>query len=384
MPTSSFYTKLNEISNEAGVSPRDLLLVMYFESGVSASIQNPHKDSHGRSATGLIQFAPTTLTGMGLSQEDADNFKNRSAEDQLDFVKRYVQSHRSMIGGKRFTSATQYYIANFWPIALKKMDGPNPFKNSNMVIVSKNSKNPQERGAYNENQILDVNKDGVITVGDITNILMATAKKPGFQKMLDQFNVVAGNGDVSEVRVIKKHNGVMPQSNDVATNKPQEINKPQESNSLVDRFLAQISSMLDKLMASDNKLNINKYGTKYPTNKFLIKIKSDEDLSSKLEFAKVLSFALKEELDASAKIHIYANDVEVQCSVDVQRIRGFKVLSELCNVISNTFEDATYGIKIDTTIITNATSSYEPLDIKLAEINDRKFKLKFLKGKDGR
>lgn len=375
MPTNSFYTKLNEISNEAGVNPRDLLLAIYMESGANPAAQNPHRDSHGRSATGLIQFMPDTLKGMGLSQDDADNFKYRSAENQLDFVKRYVQSHRNLIGGKRFTSATQYYIANFFPIALKKWNGPNPFRNSNTVVVSKNSKDPQEREAYNENSILDVNKDNVITVGDITNLLMKKAQEPGFKKMLDQFNMVAGNGDVSEVRVIKKHNGIMPQNNDIAINKP--IN-----NSIVDKFLAQISNLLDRLMASDNKLNINKYGSEYPTNKFLIKIKSDEDLSSKLEFAKILSFALKEELDANAKIHLYANDVEVQCNVDVQRIRGFKVLSELCNVISNIFEEATYGIKVDTTIITNATSSYEELEIKLAAMNDRKFKLKFLKGKD--
>ena len=275
MISKSFSSKLDKISDDLEMNPRDLLLVMFLESGVNPAAVNPN----GR-ATGLIQFMPSTLKGMGLSNQEVATFGQKSAEEQLDYVKAYVQNHRPLIGGKPFTSATQYYVANFYPLALQKWRGDDPIRNANVVVVDSNSRDPRERAAYKANKILDTDKDGIIKVSDITRILMQMERTPKFQQTLRQFNTVAGNGMVSE-RSMRRRKA------------------PSDTGgSMLANFFKGISHLLDTLTASEeNVMKINKYGSEYPLNKYLISIDSNSDFSSKLEFARVLSIALKEEID---------------------------------------------------------------------------------------
>jgi len=359
MISSSFSNKLNDISQELGMNPRDLLLVMYLESGANPNAVNKSIKDPEYQARGLIQFMPKTLQGMGLSKEDSLNFEKRPAEDQLDFVKKYVQSHRGLAGGKSFTSATQYYVANVWPIALKKWNGDDPVKNANVVVLD--SKNPKEAGAYKANPLLDYNKDGKITVGDLTNVLMSMEKSSGFQKMLSQFNRVAGNGDVSE-----KSKGV-----------PQPPTQMLAEKNIPSPLMNQINSFLDSFAGKQDS-----YITKYSS--YLISISSDNDFTSKLEYARILSSALKEELNIKSNIFTNGKDVQIQCNLDLDSKKSELVLKELCSAISDVFSYATKKIgslKIDTKIIQNGTPTYQELDIKLAEINYRKFHLKFAIGK---
>src|SRR5260221_4498511 len=191
MLNRSFYNKLNTISEELGMNPRDLLAVMFFESGVNPSIKNQHGG-----ATGLIQFMPDTLKGLGV--KDIKGFSNKSAEQQLDYVKRYIEGKKGLMGGKPFTSATQYYHANFFPLTLTRWKGSDPIKNRNVIVVSANSSDPRERAAYKENVVLDKDKDGKITVGDLTSVIMGASQNPKFKQMLAELNTVAGPGSVSE------------------------------------------------------------------------------------------------------------------------------------------------------------------------------------------
>ena len=157
-----------------------------------------------------------------------------------------------------------------------------------------------------------------------------------------------------------------------------------EPNMLVS-FFKRLGDILDSLTreAGSIKMNsINKYGSNYPQNKYLISVDSSSDLSSKLEFARILSLALKEEIDANTEIYTDGKDVEVQCVVNVERTRGLHILSELCNSLSETFEYATKkigGVKTNTFVMPNEDSCYQKLDIKLSETNYRKFQLKFIK-----
>jgi hypothetical protein len=345
MISQSFSTKLNDISQDLGMNPRDLLLVIYLESGANPAAKNPS------GATGLIQFMPSTLKGMGLSSQEIKTFGQKTAEDQLNYVKQYVKSHMGLVGGKPFTSATQYYVANFFPIALKKWNGDDPEKNANVVVVDGNSPNPNERAAYKQNTILDANKDNKITVGDITTVLMRMEGSSGFQKMLSQFNTVAGNGDVSEKSKFNSHQA------------------PKE----------EIANIPTQLMDRVNKF-LDSFGNNIP-NTYLISISSDSDFISKLEYARVLSSALKEELGAKSDIFTDEKNIQVQCSLNENCKPAIK---ELCSAVSDVFSDATKkigSIKINTKITQNILPSYQELDIKLAEINYRKFHLKFAIGK---
>lgn len=361
MISRSFSSKLDKISDDLDMNPRDLLLVMYLESGVNPAAVNPN----GR-ATGLIQFMPSTLKGMGLSKQDIATFGQKSAEEQLDYVKAYVQNHRALIGGRPFTSATQYYVANFYPLALQKWRGDDPIRNANVVVVDSKSRDPRERAAYKENRILDTDKDGVIKVSDITRILMQMERTPKFRQTLRQFNTVAGNGLVSE-RSMRK-------------------SAPAQHGSMLASFFKSINRLLDSLVApalasEENEMKINKYGSEYPLNKYLISIDSDSDLSSKLEFSRVLSMALKEEIDSDSEIYTNGSDVNIQCMLSAEKNRGLEVLKEFCAAFSDVFEYSTKsigGIKIYTFITPEKNSDYQKLDIKLADINYRKFHLKFI------
>ena len=343
------------------MNPRDLLLVMYLESGtnpnaINKSIKNPEYQ-----ARGLIQFMPKTLQGMGLSKEDSLNFEKRPAEDQLDFVKKYVQSHRGLIGGKPFTSATQYYVANIWPMALRKWNGDDPVKNANVVVLDSN--NPKEAGAYKANPILDYNKDGKITVGDLTNVLMGMEKSFGFQKMISQFNTVAGNGTVSE-----RSKGILQ------TQKPSQM---LAEKNIPSSFTNQVNKFLDSF-AGKQDFNLIK------SNSYLISVGSDNDSISKLEYARILSLALREELNIESDIFTDGKNVEVQCIMDTDSEKGKLIVKEMCSAISDVFSDATKkigSIKINTDISLNIKPKYRKLDIKLAEVNYRKFHLKFAVGK---
>jgi hypothetical protein len=363
MISNSFSYKLDKISNDLDMNPRDLLLVMFLESGVNPAAVNPNGG-----AAGLIQFMPNTLKGMGLSNQEVATFNQKSAEEQLDYVKAYVQNHRPLIGGRPFTSATQYYVANFYPLALQRWHGDDPIRNANVVVVDSRSSDPRERAAYNENKILDTDKDGIIKVSDITHILMQMERTPKFQQALAQFNTVAGNGTVSEINRRK---------NPIYQN---------DSGSILARFFMGLEHLLDNLIASKEH-NINKYGAEYPTNKYLISIDSNSDVSAKLEFARILSIALKEEIDSHSNIFTNGSDVEIQTVINAEKNRGLEIIKEFCAALSNTFEYSTKSIgsiKIYTFVSPNIKSNYQELDIKLADINYRKFHLKFVKGTNGK
>lgn len=356
---NSFYHKLNEIGKELGLNPRDLLLVMSFESGVNPNAKNPG------GAQGLIQFMPATLRGLGVPKDEVSDFRNVPANKQLDYVKRYIEGKKSIMGGKPFTSATQYYHANFFPKTLTRWHGNNPFFNKNVVVVGANSSDPAERAAYKGNQVLDKDHDGKITVGDLTATLMGMEKSQRFQSMLQKMNEATGqNLQVSEVRYLnKKNKNYQP---DVVA--PESKPARHEDTSMVASFLNKIENALDKLVANND-------------NKYSIIINSNNDLSSKIEFARILRLGLKEELNIQSDILLdNGRDIELACQSNV----GEDVLKEIVYAFSDVFEYATKqigGVKLYPIIVSNNSndSNKKELDVNVAYSNYRKFQLKFAK-----
>lgn len=91
----NFYPKLVQIASELGMKPEDIIAIMASESGINPGIPN----QAGAAAIGLIQFTPGTLKGLGYDKHWKE-FGNVSAEDQLDYVKKYIQSQEKLNGGK--------------------------------------------------------------------------------------------------------------------------------------------------------------------------------------------------------------------------------------------------------------------------------------------
>ena len=361
MLSPEFYHKLNQISGELGMNPRDLLLVMFFESGgINPAAHNPG------GATGLIQFMPDTLKGMGLGPKQIANFGNVSAENQLDYVKKYIEGKSNIMHGQPFTSATQYYHANFFPRTLTRWHGNDPYSNKGVVVVSKFSKHPDERAAYKSNMILDTNHDGYITVGDLIRTLSKTSQNPRFQQALSNLNSVAGSGQVSEF----SNKNTKPSNTLPTTNQQQPIQEP-KSNSFIDEFLAKVNNFVSKLIGASEK--------------HLIVIQSSADLSSKLEYARILKMALEEELGVKSDIFTDGNTVHMETQCISDKIASEQVIMEVSDAISNAFKDATKNIGslvVKASINTETQSKLSMLDVDSAIRNYRMFNLKFCKGRN--
>lgn len=338
-----FFVRLNEMCNRLKVKPEDMLAIMYLESGLDPNVANPKF-----TARGLTQIEPYILKNLGW-KGSYNEFGKLNAIDQLPYIEKYFRNVLGKAGQVR--SPTQLYIANFWPAALRN---PDVMKGDPSAVIVDSAKYPKE---YHDNKGLDVDKDGKITYGDLMRLVN------GKKKSLNQNNVYTRF--------------------DNAVNSGYQIHQPQQEQSIgsmIANFLGGLGKMLDNLTATSNT-SLNKYGDKYPSNKYIISI-SSSDLQSKLEFARILSIAMKEEIDAESDIYTNGKNVELQCVVNADRGRGLEVVKELCAAVSDVFSIATKsigGIKIYTSVSTNENPHYQILDIKLADMNYRKFRLKFAK-----
>lgn len=139
---AAFVKKVNEVSDRLGINPQWLMGVMWKESKISSSIQNPISN-----ATGLIQFMPKTADRLGIS---VDELKVMDPIRQLDFVEKYYKPYKGKI-----KSFVDMYLATFMPIALGKPDNwVMEYKGASAELIAK------------QNGVVDINKDKKITVGE--------------------------------------------------------------------------------------------------------------------------------------------------------------------------------------------------------------------------
>src|SRR5262244_4469818 len=140
--SDAFKTKVIQIASDLKVNPNFLMAVMSFESGetFSPSVKN----AAGSGAVGLIQFMPATAKGLGTTTAA---LAAMTAEEQLDFVAKYFKQFK-----KPLLTIEDVYMAVLMPSAVGK--------GSDFVLFRKPST------AYNQNKGLDINQDGLITVGE--------------------------------------------------------------------------------------------------------------------------------------------------------------------------------------------------------------------------
>lgn len=364
----SFYKKLLQVSNEVQMKPEDLLNVMAVESGIDPTAHNKNGD-----ASGLIQFMPSTLKSMGFKGSHVD-FRNLSSVEQLDWVKKYITNNMALNGGP-FTSAAQYYVANFLPVALKlpgiKRGDPNT------VIVAKNPEHAHLPGIstkletiyYDANTALDANKDGAITFGDIQAVLDHAAGGKNFRAALAQLQNTTGyEPDPNHATMVAQRPN--PAAQHPAAQQPTEA--PGDLFAILDRYMKQV-------FAADRS-NKAIYKKLLPNNDILIKIFADNTTNA-IEFSRILTSALEEELSANSFIHTNDDQVEVQCSIAGPSEDCFAAVKQLTASISEAFEIATKkigGIKITANCIANKKSSYKEIDLKTADSQYRKFMLKII------
>jgi len=415
----NFYPKLVNIASELGMKPEDLLAVMISESGLNPSaVEDKYKGS------GLIGFMPDTLKGLNF-KGDWQDFIKLSGEQQLDFVKSFVESRiKNNNGGRPFKSAAQYYTANFIPIAMslpgiQKEDPNQPFLENHPETVTDPtsgthySKKYYEVGQklsadreskyYKANPLFDKDKKGSITYGDMmkrvddiksgaaykkaladmqnaTGYTPSTKEEPPTHKE-DSSGLVANRGSFEDVfqSYIKSnpHDNVWEQlgaSNSTPTNSPSANSSSQDGNldQMLDNYLQQANM---RAAASDKSLYIKHL----PQNNILIKINAN-DFASAVEFGHILCTALDEELKSNAFVHTDGDKVEVSCSINGPEISCYQAVKQLSSELSKVFKKATKkigGVKISTYCFLDSTSRLQPISLKTASIQHRKFLLKF-------
>jgi hypothetical protein len=150
--SADFKARVSQICAGLGCDPNFLMAAMAFESveTFSPSIVNPISG-----ATGLIQFMPKTAEGLGTT---TSALKMMTALGQLDFVQKYLQPFKN-----KMRSLSDVYMTILFP--------PGVGKTESFVLFSRPSIQ------YQQNQSLDVNRDGVITKGEAASLVQAKLDK---------------------------------------------------------------------------------------------------------------------------------------------------------------------------------------------------------------
>ena len=146
--SADFKAKVIAICSGLGCDPSFLMAAMAFETGAafSPTIQNPRS-----SATGLIQFMPSTAKSLGTS---ISALMQMTAVQQLDVVQKYLAPFKG-----RMRSLSDVYMTILFPAAVGKPDS--------FVLFASPSV------AYQQNSGLDVNHDGQVTKGEAASKVQA-------------------------------------------------------------------------------------------------------------------------------------------------------------------------------------------------------------------
>lgn len=134
------------------------------------------------------------------------------------------------------------------------------------------------------------------------------------------------------------------------------VKTPSTDNSTIDSMLAGIAKALESAASKQNTLSI---------------IVKAEDLSAKLEYARILAAALKEELLMHTRTYISDDKVEVRCEDQA----SFAMIKAVASDVAQIFNQATNS-KVSTVMTTTSKDEYQELDLKTAELHYRKFRLK--------
>lgn len=155
---------ISQHAQEAGLDPVSIAAVVQHESGGASGAINPLTKAHG----GLIQFSkkhwPNVAAAAGQPNVSWEQMTKMSPEEQVPFVVSYFKNVFDRAGIKN-PATSDYRMAAFMPAFLEEDD--------NFVLGEKGSKDRKadvrSGKVWEQNQSLDTNRDGKITVGEVRN-----------------------------------------------------------------------------------------------------------------------------------------------------------------------------------------------------------------------
>jgi hypothetical protein len=150
---AAFIAELNKICGLLGCNVDDMLVCMYAESRLNEKARNPKSR-----ATGLIQFMPSTAVGLGTT---VDKLLQLTNVQQLFYVYKYFKPYSG-----RIHSVYDLYKIVFFPIMIGR--------DANWVLKSDTL---SAETVARANPIIDINKNGQITVAEFEQYVSAFIKK---------------------------------------------------------------------------------------------------------------------------------------------------------------------------------------------------------------
>ncbi|SFD67609.1 hypothetical protein [Spirosoma endophyticum] len=144
--SSANIAKIKAIASRLGVDPNWLMIVFRFE---SANTFLPSVRNKNSGAVGLIQFTTVAIKGWNVT---LDQLAKMTVDQQLDYVEKYLSPYKG-----KMVDLYNLYLAVFAPAYIGR-------PNSQKVYASPSN-------AYTSNKSLDTNNDGIITVGEIKEVI---------------------------------------------------------------------------------------------------------------------------------------------------------------------------------------------------------------------
>ena len=350
--TPEFYVKFREMCGRLGINPKDLLQVMFSESRVSSSIQNPN----GK-ATGLIQFMPFTLKALGWSA-GADSFAKLSPTEQLSWVEKYFSVNGK---GRSPKNVDEVYQLVFLPGTFGRR--PDPVTGQVILIDIRpgheTSKN--DHIYYDANKGFDRDKKGYITLSDIGSTARSASSSPDFQKILKEYQKYSSDNLDYE------------QEEDVATTKNQKENitkkeKPMNDTNYFSDFINKIQDELSGLSESFG------FGAT-SSNNVLVSIISNS-FEDSVEFSKLLKIAINDNLNYNPVIHFNENQTEIVIKTSNLLSLDSLYINRICKEAKKDFTNKFSKLSIDYHIDINKKSNFELLKPKDSIRSNRLFTLK--------
>jgi hypothetical protein len=194
-PTSTnsleFWDQYVAMCNRLGCQPEELAKVIQSESGFDGSVPAIRKGKDGQPhvvAKGLNQLTKKTALGLGMTEDQYNNFENTDNTSQLFWVEKYYQ------GRARGKNASELKAITF-----------GGFNNPDGSIYSSNAAPPSykqsdfQKLAYEQNRNLDVpHYKGFITPADLDQRVAKNSLNPKFQAAIDSAKSRLGEQPSSE------------------------------------------------------------------------------------------------------------------------------------------------------------------------------------------
>lgn len=154
----AFASKVIDIAARLGINPSWLMVVFFIETDAARKGFIDHAARNHIGAAGLIQFMPNTAARLGTSGYALMQMTNVR---QLDFVYKYLAPYAG-----KMRSLADTYLAVFFPIAIGRPD---------RWVLQAPGLTAEKVACFNP--LYDMNKDKMITVGEVKTKLQQFVPK---------------------------------------------------------------------------------------------------------------------------------------------------------------------------------------------------------------